>query len=186
MTTKPTCYLAGPAVFHPAAKALFDYLVELCGKAGLQVVEGRPHGGMGGHDARRGTHIRRPDRRGVDLPGVQSAGHLVRLRGVPRVVPGGQHPERHGPVQGSGIEIGQAIVPSQALGDRPLAGRGGSVDGDDEGSAGQVAHASVIAAPRLAIRAPKPGKLVAIISGSSTVTGAVLARPSTRWAMAIR
>jgi len=38
MTTKPTCYLAGPAVFHPAAKALFDYLVELCGKAGLRAL----------------------------------------------------------------------------------------------------------------------------------------------------
>ena len=35
MTTKPTCYLAGPAVFHPAAKALFEYLVEVCAKAGL-------------------------------------------------------------------------------------------------------------------------------------------------------
>ena len=31
-------YLAGPAVFHPAAKALFEYLVEICEKAGLKAV----------------------------------------------------------------------------------------------------------------------------------------------------
>ncbi|MBC7950593.1 MAG: nucleoside 2-deoxyribosyltransferase [Rhodospirillaceae bacterium] len=31
-------YLAGPAVFHPAAKALFEYLVEICDKAGLKAV----------------------------------------------------------------------------------------------------------------------------------------------------
>ncbi|MCR6632750.1 MAG: nucleoside 2-deoxyribosyltransferase [Magnetospirillum sp.] len=28
-------YLAGPAVFHPAAKAVFEYLVEVCAKHGL-------------------------------------------------------------------------------------------------------------------------------------------------------
>lgn len=31
-------YLAGPAVFHPAAKAVFEYLVEICGKHGLTAV----------------------------------------------------------------------------------------------------------------------------------------------------
>ena len=34
----PRCYLAGPAVFHPAAKALLDYLVERCAEHGLEGV----------------------------------------------------------------------------------------------------------------------------------------------------
>lgn len=38
MTQKPTAYLAGPAVFHPAAKALFDYLKEVCALNGLEGV----------------------------------------------------------------------------------------------------------------------------------------------------
>ena len=31
-------YLAGPAVFHPAARQVFEYLVELCGKHGLTAI----------------------------------------------------------------------------------------------------------------------------------------------------
>jgi nucleoside 2-deoxyribosyltransferase len=31
-------YLAGPAVFHPAAKQVFEYLVEECGKHGLTAI----------------------------------------------------------------------------------------------------------------------------------------------------
>lgn len=31
-------YLAGPAVFHPAAAQVFEYLVELCGKHGLTAI----------------------------------------------------------------------------------------------------------------------------------------------------
>lgn len=31
-------YLAGPAVFHPAAKQLFEYLVEVCTKHGLEAI----------------------------------------------------------------------------------------------------------------------------------------------------
>lgn len=38
MTRKPTLYLAGPAVFHPAAKALFEYLKEICAEHGLDGV----------------------------------------------------------------------------------------------------------------------------------------------------
>lgn len=38
MTHKPKAYLAGPAVFHPAAKALLDYLVEMCGQHELEGV----------------------------------------------------------------------------------------------------------------------------------------------------
>jgi len=33
--TLPVCYLAGPAIFHPAAKALYRYQVELCRTHGL-------------------------------------------------------------------------------------------------------------------------------------------------------
>lgn len=36
MSDLPKAYLAGPAVFHPAAKALLDYLTEMCGTHGLQ------------------------------------------------------------------------------------------------------------------------------------------------------
>lgn len=35
MSARPKAYLAGPAVFHPAAKALLDYLIEVCGQNGL-------------------------------------------------------------------------------------------------------------------------------------------------------
>lgn len=38
MSPKPKAYLAGPAVFHPAAKALLDYLAEMCGQHGLEGV----------------------------------------------------------------------------------------------------------------------------------------------------
>lgn len=38
MTGKTKVYLAGPAVFHPAAKAVFDYLVEVCVRHGLDPV----------------------------------------------------------------------------------------------------------------------------------------------------
>lgn len=38
MSDKPKAYLAGPAVFHPAAKALLDYLAEMCGQHGLHGV----------------------------------------------------------------------------------------------------------------------------------------------------
>lgn len=31
-------YLAGPAVFHPAAKQVFEYLVDICGKHGLTAI----------------------------------------------------------------------------------------------------------------------------------------------------
>lgn len=31
-------YLAGPAVFHPAAKQVFEYLVDVCGKHGLTAI----------------------------------------------------------------------------------------------------------------------------------------------------
>ena len=35
MSQKPTLYLAGPAVFHPGAKALFSYMKEICAENGL-------------------------------------------------------------------------------------------------------------------------------------------------------
>lgn len=35
MSAKPKVYLAGPAVFHPAAKALFQYMKEICAENGL-------------------------------------------------------------------------------------------------------------------------------------------------------
>ena len=38
MSQQPKIYLAGPAVFHPAAKALFTYLKEICAEHGLEAV----------------------------------------------------------------------------------------------------------------------------------------------------
>lgn len=35
MSALPKVYLAGPAVFHPAAKHLFDYLKDVCAQHGL-------------------------------------------------------------------------------------------------------------------------------------------------------
>jgi len=35
---KPSVYLAGPGVFHPAAKALFSYMQEICDEHGLRGV----------------------------------------------------------------------------------------------------------------------------------------------------
>ncbi len=82
------------------------------------------------------------------------------------------------PVEEAGVEIGQAIVASQTLGEGALARRRRPVDGDD--------HASPIEAPRLSIKGRNSGKLVAIGLPSSTVTGFWLARPSTRKHMAMR
>lgn len=38
MTEKPMVYLAGPAALHPAARALFDYLKEVCAQHGLHAL----------------------------------------------------------------------------------------------------------------------------------------------------
>lgn len=57
---QPTVYLAGPAVFHPAAKALFEYLVEICGKHGLTAVT--------------------PEIGAVDLSGLDPAGKAAAIR----------------------------------------------------------------------------------------------------------
>lgn len=38
MPPMPKAYLAGPAVFHPAAKALLEYLAEMCVAQGLEGV----------------------------------------------------------------------------------------------------------------------------------------------------
>jgi nucleoside 2-deoxyribosyltransferase len=38
MIDKPKAYLAGPVVFHPAAKALLKYLCEMCAEQGLEGV----------------------------------------------------------------------------------------------------------------------------------------------------
>jgi|GEM_PF-4585695 len=77
----------------------------------------------------------------------------------------GQHRHANGPVEQARIQIGQAIEGSKARGYRALTRRGRSVNGDDQ----RLAHAR-ISAPSSAIRLWKVGKLVAIISGSSTVT----------------
>ncbi|MBC7907491.1 MAG: nucleoside 2-deoxyribosyltransferase [Rhodospirillaceae bacterium] len=53
-------YLAGPGVFHPAAKALFEYLVEVCDKAGLKGVT--------------------PEIGALDLSALDSAGKAAAIR----------------------------------------------------------------------------------------------------------
>ncbi|MBX9635571.1 MAG: nucleoside 2-deoxyribosyltransferase [Magnetospirillum sp.] len=58
--SEKSVYLAGPAVFHPAAKALFEYLVEICVKNGLKAVT--------------------PEIGAVDLSGLDAAGKAAAIR----------------------------------------------------------------------------------------------------------
>ena len=53
-------YLAGPAVFHPAANHLFEYLVDVCTKHGLEAVT--------------------PQVMGVDLSALDPAGKAAAIR----------------------------------------------------------------------------------------------------------
>ena len=71
-------------------------------------------------------------------------------------------------VEQAGVEAGQAPKLGDALCQRALAGGGGTVDGDDHGTS---AEASKLA-PSPSSSARNPGKLVATIAASSTVTGA--------------
>lgn len=48
-SSQPIVYLAGPAVFHPAVKALFKHMVEVCAEHGLTAII--PFGGDGSQDA---------------------------------------------------------------------------------------------------------------------------------------
>lgn len=58
MSDQPTVYLAGPAVFHPAARHLFDYLKEVCARHGLVGVA--PLDGLDGlSDGQQAAAIRR-------------------------------------------------------------------------------------------------------------------------------
>ena len=51
---------------------------------------------------------------------------------VQRPAPGDQH-RRDGAVGQPGVEIGQVVIVGEPARERALAGRGGAVDGDDEG-----------------------------------------------------
>lgn len=62
MTESPSVYLAGPAVFHPAAKAVFEYLVDICAKNGLTAVT--------------------PEIGALDLSGLDSAGKAAAIRNL--------------------------------------------------------------------------------------------------------
>src|SRR5476651_1120517 len=86
------------------------------------------------------------------------------------------------PVEQAGIEMGQAEMRRQPLGEGALARRRGTVDRDDEA----LGHAGPIFAPSPFINAAKPGKLVSIGELSSTATGSLVASPSTRNDMAMR
>src|ERR1700689_490665 len=91
-----------------------------------------------------------------------------------------QGTQGRGAVERSGVEISQAEMLRQALGERALARRRRPVDGDDQ------ARSSRSAAPSPFIRAGKPGKLVAMVAPSSIRTGFCAAIPRTRKAMAMR
>src|SRR5690606_15767510 len=99
-----------------------------------------------------------------------------------------------GAVEEAGIEIGQAVMMGEALGERPLAGGGGPVNCDDHGAMiigpvsgrapppndncrAQTIGASSNCAPRASMLRRKAGKLVAIGVMSSTMTGFSAARP---------
>ncbi len=74
MSTQPKVYLAGPAVFHPAAKALLEYLIEVCAAHGLDGI--RPF---------------EPDPAQAELPPAERAalirqGNIDRIRGCDMVI----------------------------------------------------------------------------------------------------
>src|SRR6201999_3059547 len=81
-------------------------------------------------------------------------------------------------VEQAAVQHRQAVSRAQLRGDGPLPRRRGSIDGDDE-----AAHP--ISAPNPAISSPKPGKLVAIMPGSSTATGCSAPRPGGRAVIAM-
>src|SRR5579885_2377722 len=103
--------------------------------------------------------------------------------GIGRIAAGGEHAQRRGAVEPPGIEMGQAELCGEVSRQRALARGGRAVDGDDEAAPHRISASS---APSPRIRSAKPGKLEAIVRASSTATGASLARPSTRNAIAIR
>src|SRR5690606_39319320 len=149
-----------------------------------QLEQGRAHARMAGHGA--GCLARAAiGQAGV----VAQAGQIQRQRGLGRrlgvaeITARIQHRQAHGAIQQAGVQIRQAVVGGQTRGDGALARGGGAVDGDDKVHA---ASPWAIVPPSPFIISTKPGKLVAIISGSRTETGCSAARPSTRWLMAMR
>src|SRR5262249_15588276 len=108
---------------------------------------------------------------GIDLDGDRRG-----LERAAQVVAGGEHPLGHRPVKQTGVQMAQAVMGGDALGDGALAGCGRSVDGDDHDSS----------PPRRRIMSTKPGKLVAMKAVSSTCTGSSAPSPITRAAMAMR
>ena len=125
----------------------------------------------------------------------QVGGRPRRRPRVVEVAPRVEQGQRDRAVEQTGIEMRQAVMQGEPLGERALARGGRAVDGDDEGRVVPV-HGDIIrdhAAAPSSIRAPsasmvgrKLGKLVAIIAPSSTVTGLLAASPRTRKAMAMR
>ena len=82
----------------------------------------------------------------------------------------------HRTIDHPGVEMAQAVMGGEALGERALAGGGRSVDGDDHENS----------APSERIIGMKSGKLVAMKAVSSTFTGLSEASPITSADIAMR
>ncbi len=89
-----------------------------------------------------------------------------------------------GPIQETGIQIGIAEFGRQAACQGALTARRWAIDRDHDRH--RQSPTGAMSAPRPVINSRNPGKLVSIAAASSIVTGFAEARPSTRYAMAIR
>src|SRR5262245_45253681 len=112
----------------------------------------------------------------IEMRRVKRTRRRSSLRTVVRRVTGSEHCLRHCAIKQPGVEMAQAVMGSETLAERPLAGRCRPIDGDDHESS----------APSERISSAKPGKLVAINAASSTCTGCSLPSPITSADIAIR
>ena len=154
---------------HRSDVAAVDHRAGLGGgKAALQRDQRRAHLGDGGDD---GGGL-------GDLVGFQvvlgEAGGIIGLRrgnrGRPVIEPALDHHRHADPaIEQPAVEMLEAVMSGEPLGDGALAGGRRAVDGDD--------HESSAPSPR--INSTNPGKLVAMKAASSTPTGWSLASPIT-------
>src|SRR5262245_2310676 len=151
------------------------------GKIALVFQKGRPDLGNGG-DPRGGlAGSRRAQRVRGKLREVEGCGGPHRGGNIVEIMAGGSHRQGDGAIDQAGIEMVQAEMAGQAAGERPLAGGGRPVDGDDHRG-----RPVVSSAPRRWMNSRKSGKLVAIMAASSTSTGWSAASPMIRNDMAMR
>ena len=117
-----------PAIEHRAAG--------LGGEGLLAGEKGGAHGRMCGDDAGGGGDIGGHELGRVEQGGIKAVGGGGGGGFIERGLAGAQEGEAGGAVELASVEVRQAVMPGQRLGDGAFAGRGGAVYGDDEGAAG--------------------------------------------------